>query len=109
MLWAQTSQDLTPDKALRRRPRRTTRVEIVPGSDLLIQNGSGASANAMKPSRLLPHPKPRASYMDRPANGSTAPATDRTTVLAASELAAKTVKASTRYLVEGSELALTSS
>lgn len=52
----------------------------------------------MKPSKLLPHPNPRASYMDSPANGSTAPATDRTTVFAASELAANMVNASTRYL-----------
>lgn len=62
----------------------------------------------MKPRRLLPHPKPRAEYICNPAKGSTAPATDRTTVLAASELAAKTVNASTRYLLEGSVLALAS-
>lgn len=79
------------------------RVEVLSRSYSLIQNGNGASAKAMKPSRLLPHPKPRASYMDSPANGSTAPATDRTTVLAASELAANTVNASTRYLLEVSE------
>lgn len=64
----------------------------------MIQNGSGAIAKAMKPSKLLPQPNPRASYMDKPAKGSTAPATDRTTVFAASELAANTVNASTRYL-----------
>lgn len=71
---------------------------MVTGSCSLIQNGNGASASAMKPNKLLPHPKPRASYIDNPANGNTAPATDRTTVLAASELAANTVNASTRYL-----------
>lgn len=65
----------------------------------IIQNGSGASARAIKPSKLLPQPKPRASYIDNPANGRTAPATDRTTVLAARLLAAKMVNASTRYLL----------
>lgn len=75
------------------------RVRTVFGSCLLIQKGNGASARAMNPSKLLPHPNPRASYIDSPASGSMAPATDRTTVLAASELAANMVNASTRYLL----------
>lgn len=62
------------------------------------RNGTGSMARLMKPRRLLPHPMPRAEYIFNPARGSTAPAIDRTTVLAASALAAYAVKASTRYL-----------
>lgn len=45
--------------------------------------GTGISATAMKPSRLLPQPRPSLSYMGRPARGRTAPRMERTTELAA--------------------------
>ena len=50
--------------------------------------------NAIK---LLPHPSPRASYMLKPASGSSPPIMDRKTVFAATAEAAYIVKASMRY------------
>lgn len=58
--------------------------------------GTGMNANAMNPNKLFPQPRPRASNMDKPARGSTAPKTERRTVLAAIAEAAWIVKASTR-------------
>lgn len=46
-------------------------------------HGAGINAAAMNPRRLFPHPIPSLLYMGRPARGSTAPAMDRITALAA--------------------------
>ena len=55
---------------------------------LRSRNATGMSATAMKPSSELPHPRPSARYIGRPARGRTAPAMDRMTVLVASAEAA---------------------
>lgn len=47
------------------------------------KNGTEHIASAMKASREFPHPSPKASYIDGPANGSRAPISDRSAVLAA--------------------------
>lgn len=43
---------------------------------------------AMNPSNELPHPRPSARYMGKPASGKTAPNMDLTTVLVANAEAA---------------------
>ena len=58
--------------------------------------GSGKIEMAMNASNELPHPRPSALYIDGPARGSTAPISDRRTVLAAAADAADVVNASTR-------------
>lgn len=46
-------------------------------------SGHAHITSAMKARRELPHPKPRASYMEGPAKGNKAPTSDRRPVLAA--------------------------
>jgi hypothetical protein len=58
--------------------------------------GKGTIARAMNPRSELPHPKPRALYIEGPAKGNKAPTRDRKTVLAAKTEAAKIVKESVR-------------
>lgn len=65
---------------------------------LNMANATGTMVKAMNPRRELPQPKPRTSYILIPTKGRTAPAIDRTTVLAARALAAYIEKVSTRYL-----------
>lgn len=62
------------------------------------KNGIGHIPSAMNPSRELPQPRPRASYIGGPARGNSAPARDRRTVFAAIADAACRVNASTRYV-----------
>lgn len=57
---------------------------------------NGNMSKAIKASNEFPQPNPRASYIEGPANGKTAPSRDRNTVLAAAADAACAVKASTR-------------
>jgi len=62
---------------------------------------AGQNPSARNPSSELPHPNRSVAYMLRPASGSSAPPTLRSTVFAASAEAAYMVNASTRYAMTG--------
>lgn len=54
-----------------------------------MSNGAGMSPMATKPNTEFPHPNPKASYIEGPANGRKAPNRERETVRAAIPEAAK--------------------
>lgn len=69
--------------------------------NLSNRRGTALKTSATKPSRLLPHPRPRLSYIAGPPNGSIAANTERNTVVAAMADAAYIPNASRRYVDSG--------
>jgi hypothetical protein len=61
-------------------------------------HGKGANARVRNPSRLVPHPRPIASYMDLPNSGTSAPINERTAVDAAVAEASYRGFASMKYV-----------
>lgn len=61
-------------------------------------HGTGMNVSAKNARTEFPHPRPSASYIGWPANGRTAPTTERRIVFAASAEAEYRVYVSTRYM-----------